>query len=91
MTVGAVDCNEEKNKQLCMRFQLQGFPTIKVGAGGLEIEVAPSLPPVCVGWTNACAMSSMHVHACVCACVRVCAWGEGEGQCAVHYDNLSSA
>eukprot|EP00884_Botryococcus_braunii_P005737 jgi/Botrbrau1/15164/Bobra.0149s0029.1 len=30
VTVGAVDCDNDKNKPLCGRFQVQGFPTIKI-------------------------------------------------------------
>ncbi len=30
VTVGAVDCDSEANKALCAKYQVQGFPTIKV-------------------------------------------------------------
>ncbi|KAK9853382.1 hypothetical protein WJX84_006756 [Apatococcus fuscideae] len=29
-TVGAVDCDADRNKPLCARYQVQGFPTLKV-------------------------------------------------------------
>ncbi|KAK9863506.1 hypothetical protein WJX84_008794 [Apatococcus fuscideae] len=29
-TVGAVDCDNDRNKPLCSRYQVQGFPTLKV-------------------------------------------------------------
>ena len=32
-TVAAVDCDAEANKQLCGRYEIRGFPTIKVFPG----------------------------------------------------------
>lgn len=32
-TVAAVDCDAEANKQLCGRYEIRGFPTIKIFPG----------------------------------------------------------
>jgi hypothetical protein len=38
VTVGAVDCDTEANKPLCAKYQVQGFPTIKVRKYGKWIS-----------------------------------------------------
>ncbi len=36
--IGAVDCNDQKaSGNLCQRFEIKGFPTIKVGGEGWRV------------------------------------------------------
>ncbi|KAJ1340199.1 hypothetical protein BSLG_005192 [Batrachochytrium salamandrivorans] len=34
--VVAIDCDDDRNKQLCAKFDIKGFPTIKVFSGGVK-------------------------------------------------------
>ena len=33
MKVGAIDCDEEKNRPICSRYEVKGFPTLKIFPG----------------------------------------------------------
>ena len=57
-TVAAIDCDAEANKQLCGRYEIRGFPTIKVfpgdkSKGGNKTPTDYQGSAYCIGWSFA--------------------------------------